>query len=129
MNEGKAERPEFDPFGTWMQFTDRWMKSWSKVLSDTAASENYATAMGQQLEAMLETSKLFQQQMRASMEQYLQGINIATRSQVVSLAERMTHVEMRLDDLEAKMDESLDQLKRLHDRMDQLLAAQDQEQR
>jgi hypothetical protein len=93
-----------------MQFTDKWMKSWAGVLSETVASENVASQAGKQLETMLETTKLFQQQMKVYMEQYLQQINLATRGQVSSIAERLTHIEMRLDDLEAKLDTSLDQL-------------------
>jgi polyhydroxyalkanoate synthesis regulator phasin len=45
------------------------------------------------------------------MEQYLQQMSLPTRKEVVSLAERLTKIEMRLDDLDAKLDEVLDHLK------------------
>jgi len=38
--------------------------------------------------------------------QALQQSNMPTRSDVVSLAERLTNIERRLDDLDAKLDES-----------------------
>ncbi|MCP4425274.1 MAG: hypothetical protein GY803_12330 [Chloroflexi bacterium] len=41
----------------------------------------------------------------------MQQMNLPSREQIVSLAERLTHVEMRVDDIEAKVDESLDLLK------------------
>jgi len=58
----------------------------------------------------MEATKLMRQQMKVSMEQSLQQMNLPSRSQVVSLAERLTHVEMRVDDIEAKLDECLDLL-------------------
>jgi polyhydroxyalkanoate synthesis regulator phasin len=107
----KTERPEVDPFAPWVQFMDNWVKSWSGVMSETVASEGFVASMGEQLEGWLEATKLVRQQMKVSMEQYLQQMSLPTRSQVVSLAQRLTQVEMRLDDLEAKADEGLDRLK------------------
>ncbi len=115
MSEQKPDRPDVDPFAPLVQFADNWMKSWSKVMSETVASESFATSMGQQLEGVLEATKLVQQQMKVSMEQYLQHMNLPTRNQVVNLAERLTNIEMRLDDLEAKLDEDLDRLKAIEE--------------
>jgi hypothetical protein len=111
MSEQQAGQPESDPFAPWVQFTDRWMKTWSNVMSDMVASESFASAMGEQLEGMLEVTRLVRQQMKVSMEQTLQQMNMPTRDQILGLAERLTNIEMRLDDLDAKLDESLDHLK------------------
>lgn len=111
MSEQKSGHPESDPFAPLVQFTDRWMKTWSSVMSDMVASESFATTMGEQIEGMLEATKLVRQQMKISMEQTLQQMNLPTRDQIVGLAERLTNIEMRLDDLDAKLDESLDHLK------------------
>ena len=45
------------------------------------------------------------------MEQYLQQMNLPTRTEVISMAERLTKIEMAMDDLDAKLDEVLDLLK------------------
>ena len=37
----------------------------------------------------------------------LTKLNMPTRPDVIGLAERLTNIEMRLDDLEAKLDEGL----------------------
>jgi polyhydroxyalkanoic acid synthase PhaR subunit len=111
MSEQKPETPQFDPFAPWVQFVDRWMKSWSGVMSETVANERFAASMGEQLEGMFEATKLVRQQMKVSVEQYLQQMNLPTRDQVASLAERLTNVEMRLDDLDAKLDDTLDHIK------------------
>jgi hypothetical protein len=39
------------------------------------------------------------------MTQVFTQLNMPMRSDVTSLAERLTHIEMRLDDIEAKLDE------------------------
>jgi hypothetical protein len=39
------------------------------------------------------------------MTQVLTQLNMPIRTDITSLAERLTHIEMRLDDLEAKLDE------------------------
>ena len=111
MSEQNSGHPESDPFAPVVQFTDRWMKTWSNVMSDVVASESFATTMGEQIEGMLEATKLVQQQMKVSMEQYLQQMSLPSRDQILNLAERLTNIEMRLDDLDAKVDESLDHLK------------------
>ena len=113
MSDQATEDPEFDPFAPFVQMSETWIKSWSDVMSETVSSKDFVGSMGQQLEAFLEATKLMRQQMKVSMEQYLGQMSLPTRNQVISLAERLTHVEMRLDDLDAKLDEALDLLKAL----------------
>ena len=50
-------------------------------------------------------------QVTSAMEQYLQQMNLPTRKEVIDLAERLTHIEMTIDDLDAKIDKVLDLLK------------------
>ena len=45
--------------------------------------------------------------LESSVTQTLTSMNIATSDDIVRLAERLTNIEMRLDDMEAKLDESL----------------------
>jgi hypothetical protein len=67
--------------------------------------------MGQQLESSLDTMTLFRRQFGDIMEQYLQQMSLPTRKEVISIAKRLTQLEMAADDLNAKMDEILDLLK------------------
>jgi hypothetical protein len=48
------------------------------------------------------------------MEQYLTQMNLPTQKDVIGVAERLTNIEMRIDDIEAKVDEVLDSLKQLN---------------
>ena len=105
----KSENP--DPFAPIIQMSDLMMKSWADVLSQTVTSPTFAQSMGEQMQGFLEGTKLVRQQMKTAMEQSMQQMNLPSREQIVSLAERLTNVEMRVDDIEAKVDESLDLLK------------------
>ena len=100
-----------DPFTQMIQFYDTYAKSWSGVMSDAVASKGFAEAMGQQMEGSLEALTLWRRQMSDIFEQYLQQMSLPTNSQVVSLAERLTNVEMAIQDLDEKLDELLDRVK------------------
>jgi polyhydroxyalkanoate synthesis regulator phasin len=107
----KPEKPDVDPFAQMVQFYDDWTKTWAGAMSETVASKGFADSMAQQLEASLSATQLMRQQMGQLMEQSLQQMNLPTRKEMLSLAGRMTSVEMRLDDIEAKLDKVLDLLK------------------
>ena len=107
-NEGSSQ---IDPFAQMFQFYDSFAKSWSGVVSEAVASQSFAESMGQQLESSLDTMTLFRRQMGDLMEQYLQQMSLPTRKDVISISKRITHLEMALDDLNAKMEEILDALK------------------
>jgi hypothetical protein len=104
-----------DPFKEWVQFWDNWTKAWAGPMSDAVTSKGFAESMGQQLEGTLEAAAVMRQQLGAVMRQALQQMSVPTRQDVVHLAERLTHVEMRLDDVDAKTDETLDLLKAASD--------------
>lgn len=109
----KTESP--DPFAPVIQISDLMMQSWADVLSQTVTSPAFAKSMGEQMQGFLEGTKLVRQQMQAAMEQSLQQLNVPSREQIVSLAERLTHVEMRVDDIDAKVDECLDLLQSIQE--------------
>ena len=94
------------------QFYDSFQKSWSGIISETVSSKSFAESMGQQLESSLDTNDPFRRQFGDMMEQYLQQMSLPTRKEVISIAKRLTQLEMAMDDLNAKMDDVLDLLKR-----------------
>jgi polyhydroxyalkanoate synthesis regulator phasin len=46
----------------------------------------------------------FRRLLETAMTQVLTQLNMPTRSDITSLAERLTNIEMRLDDLDTKLD-------------------------
>ena len=97
----------FDPTGMFKDFRDSSMSAWAKMMVDLVNTDAYAEATGSMLDAWLTSSGPFRQVMENSMTQTLANLNLPTRDDVTRLAERLTNIEMRLDDLDAKLDERL----------------------
>jgi hypothetical protein len=95
----------FDPTGLWKSARDAGMDVWSKTLIQFVNTEAYAQATGAMLDAWLTTSAPFRKAMESAMTQALINLNMPTRGDVVGVAERLTQIEMRLDDLDAKLEE------------------------
>ncbi len=114
----KKEEAEFDPSQMMIQFYDNWTKTWASAMSEAATSKSFAESMGQQMESSLDTLALIRRQVNEFMELYLQQMSLPTRKEVLSLAERLTKIEMDLDDLDNKMDDALDLLKEIKQGLD-----------
>jgi len=95
----------FDPAGLFKGMRDTGMDAWSKVMIQLVHTEAYAQATAATLDAWLAASAPFRKVLETAMTQALTNLNMPTRTDVLSLAERLTHIEMRLDDLEARLEE------------------------
>jgi hypothetical protein len=96
----------FDPTGAFNHLRDAGMDAWSKLMIQFVNTEGYAQATGSMLDAWLTTSAPFRKAVEKVTTQVLINLNMPTRTDVTGLAERLTHIEMRLDDLEAKLEEN-----------------------
>ena len=105
MSQKPDEQQAFDPFGVWKSMRDSGMDAWSKMMIQLVNTEAYAQANATMLDAWLTSSAPFRKAVESTMTQVFTQLNMPMRSDVTSLAERLTHIEMRLDDLEAKLDE------------------------
>jgi hypothetical protein len=95
----------FDPTGMFREMRDAGMDAWSKAMIQFVNTEAYAQSTAAVLDAWLTTSAPFRKAVEKAMTQVLINLNMPARSDVIGLAERLTHIEMRLDDLEAKLEE------------------------
>jgi hypothetical protein len=93
-----------DPFGT---LRDANLESWSKLMIDLVNSDAYSQATARWLDTYVTMSQPLQHIIDITMTQVLTGLNLPLRTDVTSLAERMTNMEMRLDDLDEKLDNIL----------------------
>ena len=84
---------------------DASLETWSKMMINLVNSEAYSQATGQWLDSYLTLSQPFQRVIETNMTQVLTRLNMPVRTEVTSLAERLTNVEMRLDDLDARLDD------------------------
>ena len=103
---GEQAKP-FDPFESIRGMRDAYLESISKTMVEAVNSESYAQATGAMLDYALSTSAPFREALERSMAQTLQQLSLPSRQDVAALAERFTNVEMRLDDLDAKIDRVL----------------------
>ena len=97
----------FDPTGMLKQMRDANMDGWAKVMGDFVNTEAYAESTGAMLDAWLTSSGPLRKAMEKSMTQALAQLNLPSRDDIARIAERLTHIEMRLDDMEAQLDENL----------------------
>lgn len=95
----------FDPFGQWKSLRDATLEAWSKQMIDFVHSEDYSRASAQWLDASISLAQVFQQAVEQTLTRTLTQYNIPTAGEVVKLAERLTNIELRLDDLDARLDE------------------------
>lgn len=109
-DKGNAVNP-FDPLGFWRTTQDSALDSWSKSMVELVNSQPYAEATARMLDSYLSVSIPMRKLLSQTMEQTLSQFNMPTRTEVISLAERLTHIEMRLDDMDARMDDVLRLLK------------------
>jgi polyhydroxyalkanoic acid synthase PhaR subunit len=101
--EGKGAKP-FDPMEPWRGVRDVYLDAWAKSMVEMVNTEAYAQATGTMLDTYLTASAPFREAVEKAMLKTLEQLAMPTRADVVSIAERMTNIEMRLDDLDAKLD-------------------------
>ncbi|MGA2646464.1 MAG: hypothetical protein ABSF15_17265 [Candidatus Sulfotelmatobacter sp.] len=94
----------FDPMEPWREVRDVYMNAWGKTMVDMVNTEAYAQATGAMLDTYLTVSAPFREVLEKAMLKTLEQLAMPSRADVVAIAERMTNIEMRLDDLDAKLD-------------------------
>jgi len=102
-DEAKGAK-QFDPMEPWRGVRDVYLDAWAKTMVDMVNTEAYAQATGTILDTYLTVSTPFREAVEKAMLKTLEQLAMPSRADVVSIAERMTNIEMRLDDLDAKLD-------------------------
>lgn len=101
--QGKSDKPS-NPMDAWLQMRDASMSAWSKAMIDTVNTEQYAEASGAVLDTYLTNSAPFRAAFEKAMVKTLEQFSMPTRNDFISLADRLTNIEVRLDDMDAKLD-------------------------
>jgi hypothetical protein len=97
----------FDPTGMFKNIRDANLDACARMMIDLVNTDAYSRATGVMLDAWLSNSAPFRKALESALAQALAGLNMPARADVIGLAERLTNVETRLDDLDAKLDEVL----------------------
>ncbi len=103
-NKEAANGNQPDPMAAFRELRDTYMDVWAKAMVDAVNSEAYAKSSGAVLDTVLTASAPFREATEKAMLQALQQLSMPSRADFVSLAERLVNVEMRLDDMDAKLD-------------------------
>ena len=106
MSENNDFNP-FDPSGVLKQMRDTSLDAYAKMMVELVNTEAYAEAQGAMLDAWLSNSAPVRKAMESATSQNLASLNLPSRDDISRLAERLTNIEMRLDDMDAKLDEAL----------------------
>ncbi len=105
MGEGPTDNgKQFDPMEPWRGMRDAYLDAWAKSMVNMVNSEAYAHATGTMLDTYLSVSAPFREAVEKAMLKTLEQLSMPSRADVASIAERMTNIEMRLDDMDAKLD-------------------------
>jgi hypothetical protein len=106
MSEPQAEiKSSVDPLEQWRALRDAYMDTWAKAMGETVKSEAYNQANGAMLETFLTTSAPYREAQKKLMVGALEQLNMPSRGDFISLAERLANLEMLLDDMAAKLSE------------------------
>ncbi|HEX4065072.1 MAG TPA: hypothetical protein VHZ09_03535 [Acidobacteriaceae bacterium] len=99
----KTSKPA-DPLEPFRAMRDAYLDAMAKTMVEAVNTEGYAQATGAMLDGYLTASAPWREAVEKSMLQALQQFSLPSRQEVAALAERFTNVEMRLDDMDAKLD-------------------------
>ena len=108
MGEGHAggSKP-FDPLESFRGLRDIYLDTMAKAMVEAVNTESYAKASGAMLDTTLTLSAPLREGLEKAMLQVLEQLSLPSRQDIVALAERFTNLEMRLDDMDAKLDRLL----------------------
>lgn len=99
-----ANGKDQDPMGAFREMRDNYLDTWAKAMIDTVNTDAYAKATGMMLETALTAYQPFREALEKVMPQTLQQLDMPSRADFISLAQRVTHIEMKLDDMEDTLD-------------------------
>ncbi len=106
MGDGKQESTNsFNPFEPFREMRDAYLDSMAKLMVEAVNTEGYAQANGAMLDSYLTASAPFREGLEKWMVLALQQLSLPSRQEVAALAERFTNMEMRLDDIDVKLDQ------------------------
>lgn len=103
-DEQRTDGKHVDPMDAWREMRDAWLQNWAKVMVDTVNTDAYAKTTGTLLDSYLTASAPVREAMGKVMLSTLAQLSMPSRDDVLGIAERLTNLEMRLDDMDAKLD-------------------------
>jgi len=107
MTQGQASP---DLMVQWKQFLDQWIAAWSKVLEQAMGTEAFAKTLGKQMEGFLNAASPVKKAAEQQLEASLAGLGLASRSQLIAVAQQLIQLEEKIEGVEDKVDAVLRRL-------------------
>jgi len=94
----------------WKRFLDDSVEGWSKVLEQAMGTEAFAKTLGKQMEGFLNTAGPAKKAADQQVEATLAGLGLASRSQLIAVAQQLIQLEEKIEGVEDKLDAVLRRL-------------------
>ena len=96
-----------DLMAQWKQFLDQWVDAWARALGQVMNTEAWAQMMGKSLDQWLVAQGPVKKVADQSLDGALQAFNLASRSQLTSVAKQIVELEERIERVEDGIQEIL----------------------
>jgi hypothetical protein len=90
-----------DVMGQWKQFLDQSIDAWSRALGQVMNTEAFAQMLGRYLDQWLVTAAPVQKAAEQGIDQALQTLNLASRSQLTAVARQIVELDEGVERVEA----------------------------
>ncbi len=94
-----AEAATADPFVMWRDWLGQSERQWNGFLNQMMSTDEFSQGMGK----MMEVSLTMQKSMNDAMGRYFSAMNMPTRTDVLSLGNRLSEIEERLGGIESAL--------------------------
>ena len=89
-----------DVMAQWKQFMDQSIEAWSRALGQMMNTEAFAQMLGRYLDQWLVTTAPMKKAAEQGIDQALQTLNLASRSQLTAVAKQIVELEERVERIE-----------------------------
>ena len=102
-----------DPFTLWQKSVDQWLATMTTQLEQTLQNPDTAGAGGRFLDSLLNVEKPVRERTAATMQLWLEFLNLPTRRDLIRVATQLNDANARLDELQELVETILDRLDEL----------------
>ncbi|MFN0096723.1 MAG: hypothetical protein ACKVVT_18350 [Dehalococcoidia bacterium] len=85
-----------DPLGMWRDWLTQSERQWNGFMNEMMATDQFSQGMGKMMDVYL----TMQKSMNDAMGRYFSAINVPTRTDVLSIGNRLSEIEERLGGIE-----------------------------